>query len=97
MNEDLVFRNLERVRPAPNTTAARRAVPWEELSNEDLKFTLDLLTLHGSPFEEQALLEVARRIDAGTWLDLEHSPPPLHNLPWWLQIWPFRLLWKQRP
>jgi hypothetical protein len=66
------------------------------MSNVDLKFTLDLLTLHASPFEEQALIEVARRIDSGTWLDLESSPPPLHNLPWWLQMWPFKLLWKQR-
>ena len=97
MLDDLVLRNLGIIRPAPNTTAARRAVPWLEMSNDDLKFVLDLLTLHQSPFEEQALLEVARRIDAGRWLDLNSSPPPLHNLPWWLQMWPFRLLWKQRP
>jgi hypothetical protein len=95
MNNDLVLRNLGIIRPAPNTTAARRAVPWLEMSNDDLKFALDLLALHQSPFEEQALLDVARRIEVGTWLDLNSPPPPLHNLPGWLQIWPFRLLWKQ--
>ena len=97
MNNDLALKNLGIVRPAPNTTAARRAVSWAEMSNDDLKFALDLLSLHGSPFEEQALLEIARRIDVGRWLDINASPPPLHNLPWWLQMWPFRLLWKQRP
>ena len=91
-----MLKNLEALRPAPKTTAARRVVPWAEMSNRDLQFTLNLLTLHESPFEEQALLEVARRIEVGTWIDLESSPPPLHELPRWLQMWPFRLLWKQR-
>ena len=97
MQGDFVLKNVGIIRPAPGSTAARRAVPWSEMSNDDLKFAIDLLTLHHSPFEEQALLEVARRIDMGTWLDINSSPPPLHNLPWWLQMWPFRLLWKQRP
>jgi hypothetical protein len=96
VNANTAFRNLERVRVVPGTTAARRVVRWQGMTNKELKFTLDVLSAHDSPFEEQALQEVARRIDAGVWLDLDNPPPPLHNLPWWLQKWPFRLLWKQR-
>jgi len=96
MNDDVVLKNLGMVRPAPNTTAARRSVPWAEMSNEDLKFALDLLMLHRSPYESDVLLVIQQRIERGEWLDLEKPPPPLHNVPRWLQMWPFRLLWKQR-
>jgi len=96
MDETIVLENLQTVRPAPGTTAARRSVPWAKMSNEDLKFALDTLELHQSPYVYDALLEIQQRIARGEWLDLEKSPPPLHDLPWWLQVWPFRLLWKQR-
>jgi hypothetical protein len=90
-----VFGSYVKLRPAPNTSAARRAVPFDKMSNDDLKFALDLLELHHSPWLGDAWAEVERRIDAGEWLDVNLSPPPLHNLPWWLQMWPFRLLWRQ--
>jgi hypothetical protein len=86
-----------RVKPAPNTSLARRATDWTKLSNEDLKFALDTLSLHHSPFEWEVDFEINRRIEAGTWLELENPPPPLENMPKWLKMFPFNLLWHQRP
>lgn len=97
MQADLIFLDVHKELSEPWPTTARGEVLWGEMSNEDLKFAFDLLALEESALEVQALGEIARRIDAGTWLDLEDSPPPLEDLPQWLKMWPFRLLWKQRP
>jgi hypothetical protein len=75
----------------------RQEVQWREMANENLKFTLDLLYLHHSPFVGEALSEVIRRIDRGCWLDIETPPPPRESLPKWLKVFPFSLLWSQRP
>jgi len=83
------------IKPAPNTSLARRSTDWTKLTNDNLKFALDILSLHHSPFEPEVANEIQRRIVAGTWLDLENPPPPLENIPYWLKIYPFRLLWKQ--
>ena len=91
------LKNLAIYTPAPFTSAARRQVDWTKFTNENLKFMLDLLSLHHSPDEVQAANEIQRRILAGTWISLENPPPPLENLPWWLKTWPFCLLWEQRP
>ena len=91
------IQNLSRFRPAPNTSEARRQTDWTKLSNDDLKFSLDLLSLHHSPYEVDAVNEIERRITLGIWLDMSSAPPPLENMPVWLKIWPFCLLWKQRP
>lgn len=92
------FLNLSQTyKPAPNTSAARRQTDWTKLSNENLKFSLDLLSLHQSPFEIEVANEIQRRIGLGAWLDIDRSPPPLENLPVWLKMFPFCLLWKQRP
>jgi len=89
--------NLERVyRPAPNTSAARRQVEWVKFSNENLKFTLDICLLHRSPYLDEVLAEVERRIDAGTWLDIDKPPPPLHNIPVWLVALLPGWLWRQK-
>jgi hypothetical protein len=96
LENDQALKKLGIIRPASRTAAAARRVPWDQMSNENLKFALDTLSLHQSPFEVDAANEIQRRIVAGTWLDIELPPPPLHELPHWLQIWPFRLLWKQR-
>ena len=89
--------NLAIYKPAPNTSAARRLTDWTKLSNENLKFSYDVLSLHQSPFEVEVANEIERRIMVGTWLDLEKPPPPLENMPKWLKIYPFSLLWHQRP
>lgn len=90
------LQNLSRTyRPAPNTSLARREVDWTKLTNENLKFALDTLALHHSPFEVDAANEIQRRISAGAWLDIENPPPPLNNVPKWLKMYPFSLLWKQ--
>lgn len=78
------------------TSAARRDTDFKKLSNDDLKFAYDLLCLHRSPYEVECANEIERRITAGIWLDFENPPPPLHNVPIWLQKWPFCLLWRQR-
>jgi hypothetical protein len=88
--------NLGIVHPAPNTSGARRQTDWSKLSNENLKFALDLLSLHRSPFEVDVANEIQERIDAGTWLDLEKPPPTFSAaVPAWLSIFPFSLLWRQ--
>jgi len=90
--------NLARTyRPAPNTSAARRQVDWTQLSNANLKFALDTLELHHSPWVNDVLGEIQQRAAAGTWLDIDNPPPPLENMPKWLKMWPFVLLWHQRP
>ena len=83
--------------PTPSYSLARRQTDWTKLSNENLKFVLDVLSLHYSPVEVDAANEIERRIMLDTWLNLENPPPPLENLPNWLKRWPFCLLWKQRP
>jgi hypothetical protein len=83
-------------RPAPNTSLARRQVEWDKLSNDDLKFAYDLLSLHHSPFEVEAMNEIEKRFHAGTWLNLNAPPPLIHNVPSWLEVFPFSLLWHQK-
>jgi hypothetical protein len=92
------IQNLARkYKPAPGTSLARRETDWTKLTNENLKFAYDLLSLHHSPFEVEAMNEIQERIMAGTWLDLDNPPPPLENMPKWLKMYPFSLLWHQRP
>jgi hypothetical protein len=91
------LKNLSIYTAEPFRSASRRNADWEKFSNENLKFMLDLLSLHHSPDEVQAANEIQRRILAGTWINLENPPPPLENLPWWVKTWPVCLLWKQRP
>ena len=80
------------------TSSARRSAEWTQMSNDDLKFALDLLSLHHSPFEVDAANEIEKRIMAGTWLDVDQAPPThADDIPWIFYVWPFRLLWKQRP
>jgi hypothetical protein len=95
MNNELI--NLGILHPAPNTSAARRKTDWSQMDNDSLKFSLDLLSLHHSPFEVDCMNEIQNRIMAGTWLDLE-KPPPLQgsSVPRWLHIFPFSLLWRQK-
>lgn len=90
--ENLSFRAA----PRPGTTNARRNTDWSKLSNENLKFALDVLSLHRSPWEVDAMNEIQKRIIAGTWLDLDAPPPLVHNVPVWLMLYPFSLLWHQK-
>lgn len=78
---DKSLQNLGIIRPvAKNTSEARRQTDWTKLSNENLKFMLDLLSLHFSPFEVDCANEVQRRIVAGIWLDMEKPPPPSETI-----------------
>jgi len=87
-----VFRGV----PISHTSEMRRKTDWSKLSNENLKFALDTLSLHQSPFEVDCMNEIQRRIVAGEWLDLDASPPLIHNVPKWLELFPFSLLWHQK-
>lgn len=82
--------------PRPGTTDARRKTDWSLLSNDNLKFALDTLSLHHSPWEVEVANEIGKRIEAGTWLDLDAPPPLNHNVPKWLHVFPFSLLWHQK-
>lgn len=92
------IKQLERYKPAPNTSMARRATDWSVMSNKALKFALDKLELHHSPYVGDVLNEIQQRAARGAWLDLEdHTPTTDNNVPGWLRVFPFCLLWKQRP
>jgi hypothetical protein len=92
----ILYVDLGFTRPAPGTTEARRETDWRKLSNENLKFALDTLSLHHSPFEYQVANEIERRIQAGQWLDADQPTPPFtSDVPAWLHWFPFSLLWKQ--
>jgi hypothetical protein len=67
------------------------------MSNEALKFALDKLELHHSPFVGDVLNEIQQRAARGVWLDLDKATPATEELPQWLKVFPFCLLWKQRP
>ncbi len=82
--------------PVAFRTEARRSVDWKKVSDEDLKFALDVLSLHESPYEVDCANEIERRINLGLWPYLVTSPPSVNNVPIWLKIWPFCLLWRQR-
>lgn len=83
-------------KPAPNPNAPRREIDFTKFSNANLKFALDVLSSHYSPWTDAALIEIQQRMARGTWLDLEKPPPPSHDLPWVFTVFPLRLLWKQR-
>jgi hypothetical protein len=85
-----------RLRPAPRPDK-EQYVNWQAMSNETLWQALQLLSSHSSPFEVQAANEIQRRIIEGSWIVPSTPPPPVENLPRWLKMWPFRLLWSQRP
>jgi hypothetical protein len=66
------------------------------MSNENLKFSLDVLSLHQSPYEVDCMNEIQKRIVEGRWIDLEQPPPSRSEaVPAWLKVYPFSLLWKQ--
>jgi hypothetical protein len=75
----------------------RQDTDFASMDNQTLKFTVDLLYLHNSDYLESAMSEIISRIENDEWLDLNAAPPTQENLPAWLKIFPFNLLWKQRP
>lgn len=84
-------------RPAPGAATFRQDTKWDLMSNEDLKFALDLLFRHGSTsYLADALEEVDRRIDRGTWIDIDDVIINVDDLPGWLRVWPFCLLSRQQ-
>lgn len=96
--KEITLINLARQPDTVRTISqVRRETDWTKVSNENLKFALDVLELHHNPVAADVLFEIQRRVAAGRWLDIENPPPPLHNLPFFLTIWPFSLLWRQRP
>lgn len=82
-------------RPAPGTQA--RQTDFTVMSNEALKFAFDLVSLHEGPQEADIMNEIAKRIERGTWLDLDkHVPIYAPTVPRIFYFWPFSLLWHQR-
>lgn len=84
-------------RPAADVIVeARRKIDFTKFSNANLKFAFDILCLHYSTYQYQALDEIQQRMARGEWLDLEKPPPPSHNLPKIFTIFPLNFFWKQR-
>lgn len=62
------------------STRSRRSTPWAVMTNDNLKFALDLLSLHHSPYEIEVANEISKRIDAGSWLNLDKHPPTQYKI-----------------
>ena len=76
----------------------RQNTDWSVMSNDELKFALDVLSLHYSPFEVDCANEIEKRIMAGTWIDINQPVATMaQDVPALFHVWPFSLLWKQRP
>ena len=80
MQTKLINYGLSDTAVLPGTSEARRKTDWSRLSNQGLKFTFDLLSLHQSPFEVEAMNEIQKRILAGSWLNLDNPPPPSYTI-----------------
>ena len=81
----------------PTAHVPPRKVDFAGMSNDDLKFALDDLSAQNSVHEIDVLREIEKRIGRGVWLDLDAPPPSVNDVPGWLKVFPFCLLWKQRP
>jgi hypothetical protein len=87
-----------KVTAAPTDKKAfRKDTDWSKMSNDELIFATNLLSSHNSPFEVDVANEISKRIDQGKWIELDSPVPAMADLPWFFYIWPFRLLWSQRP
>lgn len=94
---EIILTDLSWNQYQPQTASqARRNVHWTKMSNKDLIFAHNLLYMHESPWVFEAMKEIEARRERGEWINLESSPPPLHELPFLLTIWPLCLLHKQR-
>jgi hypothetical protein len=63
------------------------------MDNETLKFALDVLSLHYSQYEVDCMNEIQKRITRGEWLDVDKSILAKADMPGWLYVWTFCLLW----
>jgi len=96
---DTTYRTIARskYRPAPGTRA-RRETDWTVMSNETLKFALDNASLHYSPCEVDIMNEIQKRVVNNTWLDIDQPVQTIaDDVPAIFYIFPFSLLWSQRP
>ena len=83
---------------APDQKTFRQNTNWKIMSNDELKFALDTLSLHHSPFEVDVMNEIESRIMAGKWIDINQPVATMaQDVPALFYIFPFSLLWKQRP
>jgi len=80
MDNSLINFGLSNSAVLPGTSEARRVTDWSRLSNQDLKFSLDLLSLHQSPYEVDVMNEIQKRILAGVWLNVNNPPPPSYTI-----------------
>jgi len=90
--------NPQTIRPAADQhRPITRRTDWAVMSNDELIFALDILSLHYSPFEVDCMNEIERRIDRGAWIDIDQPVPVIApTVPALFYVWPFSLLWSQR-
>lgn len=97
ISTEIIHPTAPAYRPAPDTfVPSRRKIDFTKFSNANLKFAFDILCLHYSTYQDQALMEIQQRMARGEWLDIEKPPPPSNTLPKIFKIFPLNLLWKQR-
>lgn len=77
--------------------SSRQSVQWDKIPDDQIYQLMRLLEGHNSIFADQAREELARRCAAGFIVpELETPPPPqTDDVPAWLKIFPFTLLWRQ--
>lgn len=89
-----MFSNPKRTR-----LASRQHVDWSKIPDGELITLIQVLTDHHSLYTDEAVQELARRATDGFIVpvpDLSKPPEPIaEDLPYWLTIFPFSLLWKQ--
>lgn len=97
--EKVFIRSLKSKRaPTAYRSSYRRDTDFSKFSNDDLKFALDILSLHYSPYEVECANEIERRIMAGTWIDIDQPVATMaQDVPALFYVFPFSLLWKQKP
>jgi len=80
MDNSLINLGIVHSAPKLGTSEKRRVAEWGKMTNENLKFAFDVLSLHHSPFEVDCANEIQKRIMAGVWLNVNNSPPPSYTI-----------------
>ena len=84
-------------RPAPSRQTYRQNTDWSQMSNDELIFALNILSLHYSPYEVECMTEIQKRIERGAWIQIDSPVPTIAPyMPAIFYIFPFSLLWSQR-
>lgn len=84
--------------PVSKEKTQRQEIDFTQIDDENLMEIIRVMGESNSPATDEFIDELIRRAGCGLIIpELEHQITPIENLPAWLKIWPFSLMWKQRP